>query len=321
MVGRKASWHIGVLMGGTSSEREVSLRSGQAVVEALRSQGRKVVPIDVQSESLRELENLTIDVAFLALHGRFGEDGRIQRLLESRGIPYTGSGPEASRAAMDKVESKRLFRHRNVETPRHHVIMRGESLALWEQCARALGYPVVLKPRAEGSSVGVTVHEDCSTLLDGAAECFRHDAMGLMEKFIQGRELTVGILEGKALPLIELKPKSRFFDYNAKYKDPNTLYIVDPQISDLDKRRVQKAAKEAHDALGCEGFSRVDLILSPLCSVYVLEVNTIPGLTSRSLFPKAARAAGIEFPELCEKLVQSAFTRGRGGLWSAAAML
>jgi len=261
-----------------------------------------------------------MDVAFIALHGRFGEDGRLQQLLQKRGIPYTGSGPEASRAAMDKVEAKRLFKLKNVETPPHRVIARGDSVDLMEHAARALGYPVVMKPRAEGSSVGVTVHEDRATLLDGAAECFRHDPIGLMEKFISGRELTVGILDGKALPIIEMRPKSRFFDFNAKYKDPDTQYIVNPELSDLDRRRISKTAKDAHDALGCEGMSRVDLILTPFCSVHVLEVNTIPGLTERSLLPKAARAAGIDFPQLCWKITELAFKRKQGSFWAAAAM-
>jgi len=207
-----------------------------------------------------------------------------------------------------------------VDTPPHRVIARGDSIDLMEHAARALGYPVVMKPRAEGSSVGVTVHEDRATLLDGAAECFRHDPIGLMEKFIQGRELTVGILDGKALPVIELRPKSRFFDYKAKYQDPDTQYIVNPLLSDLDRRRVQKTAKDAHDALRCEGMSRVDLILTPFCSVHVLEVNTIPGLTARSLLPKAAAAAGIEFPELCWKIIELAFKRKQGAFWAAAAM-
>ena len=311
---------IGVLMGGCSSEREVSLRSGTAVAEGLKSIGHKVVTVDLRSEDGREFENVHMDVAFIALHGRFGEDGRLQQLLQKRGILYTGSGPEASRAAMDKVEAKRLFKLKSVETPPHRVIARGDSVDLMEHAARALGYPVVMKPRAEGSSVGVTVHEDRATLLDGAAECFRHDPIGLMEKFIVGRELTVGILDGRALPIIEMRPKSRFFDYDAKYKSPDTEYIVNPPMSDLDRRRVQKTARDAHDALGCEGMSRVDLILTPFCSVHVLEVNTIPGLTERSLLPKAARAAGIEFPELCWKITELAFKRKQGSFWAAAAM-
>ncbi len=309
---------IGVLMGGTSSEREVSLRSGAAVAEALRTAGHAVVEVDLETETGRELNDVKMDVAFIALHGRFGEDGTLQRLLQDRGIPFTGSGPAASRAAMDKVEAKRLFKAHAVDTPPHRVITRGDSVALLEQCARALGYPVVMKPRAEGSSVGVTVHRDCSTLLDGAAETFRHDAVGLMEKFIAGRELTVGILDGQALPIVEMKPKDGFFSFEAKYQRSDTQYVVDPPMSDLDRRRVQKAALEAHKSLGCEGVSRVDVILTSLCSVHVLEVNTIPGMTERSLLPKAARAAGIDFPELCWRVVELALRRRRDAFWAAA---
>jgi D-alanine-D-alanine ligase len=290
-------------------------------VTALKSLGHKVEPIDLTWEDGRELDGLHLDVAFIALHGRFGEDGRLQTILQQRGIPYTGSGPDASRAAMDKVEAKRLFKLKGVSTPPHRVIARGDSVVLMEHAARALGYPIVMKPRAEGSSVGVTVHEDCATLLDGAAECFRHDSIGLMEKFIGGRELTVGILDGKALPIIELKPKSRFFDFNAKYKSADTEYVVNAPMSELDRRRISKAAKDAHDALGCEGMSRVDLILTPFCSVHVLEVNTIPGLTERSLLPKAAKAAGVDFPQLCWKITELAWKKKSNGFWAAAAML
>ncbi len=309
---------VGVLMGGTSSEREVSLRSGAAVAGALEGLGHRVHRIDVRSETGRELDGLALDVAFIALHGRFGEDGRIQKILEERGISYTGSGPDASRAAMDKIESKRLFRLRGVDTPPHWVMMRGDPESLMERCARALGYPVVIKPRAEGSSVGITVHRDRSTLPQGAAECFNYDTVGLMEKFIAGRELTVGILDGKPLPIIEPRPKSGFFDYEAKYKNPDTTYVIDPPMNDIEKRRVHKAALGAYDALGCEGACRVDTILTNLGSVHVLEVNTIPGLTERSLLPKAARADGIEFPQLCDRIVESAFKRRRGAFWAAA---
>lgn len=309
---------IGVLMGGVSSEREISLRSGAAVAGALERLGYRVLRIDIASETGRELDGLRMDAAFVALHGRFGEDGGIQRILEERGIPYTGSDPDASRAAMDKIESKRLFRMRGVDTPPHWVMMRNDPLPLMERCARALGYPVILKPRAEGSSVGVTIHQDCSTLQEGAAECFLYGSVGLMEKFIRGREFTVGILDGECLPAIELRPRGAFFDFQAKYRDPDTVYVVDPPLGDIEKRRLQKAALGAHDALGCQGMSRVDLIMTHLGSVYVLEVNTIPGLTERSLFPKAARAAGLEFPALCERILQTAFRRRKGAFWAAA---
>lgn len=309
---------VGVLMGGTSGEREVSIRSGAAVSRALGGLGYKVIDVDIRSETGRELDGHDLDVAFIALHGRFGEDGRLQRLLDGRKIPYTGSGPDASRTAMDKIESKRLFKLRGVDTPPHRVIARGDSSTLLEQCARALGYPVVIKPRAEGSSIGVTLHRDCSTLAAGAEECFRHDAIGIMEKFIAGREFTVGLLDGKTLPIIEMKTARGFFDFEAKYADPGTQYAVDPAMGDLERRRVLRAAKEAYDSLGCEGMGRVDLILTSMCSVHVLEVNTIPGMTERSLLPKAALAAGIGFPQLCQRLTEGAFHKRDSTFWAAA---
>lgn len=311
---------ISVLMGGPSSEREVSLRSGAAVVAALSSIGHEVVPLDIRSEDGRELDGLACDVAFLALHGRFGEDGTVQKILEGKRIPYTGSGPESSALAKDKIESKRRFCFRGVETPPHRVISVEDPPDLLYQCARALGFPVVVKPRAEGSSIGVTIHPDRSTLEAGAAGVFRYGPVALMEKFIAGKEMTVGILDGRALPIVEIRPRREFFDYEAKYSDEGTQYIPEPPLSDLDAKRISQTALRAYQALQCEGMARVDLILSPLQAAYVLEVNTIPGMTPRSLLPKAARATGIEFPELCQQIVEIALRkkqRGIGG-WAAA---
>ncbi|MBI2900745.1 MAG: D-alanine--D-alanine ligase [Planctomycetes bacterium] len=313
---------VAVLLGGFSSERDVSLRTGEAVARGLAARGHRVTKVDVRTDYGVELNSVKCDVAFLALHGRFGEDGGIQRILDARNVPYTGSDAESSRLAMDKIESKRLFRRAGLDTPQHRVIGSGDSVELLEQSARSLGYPVVIKPRAEGSSLGVTVHQDRATILDGAIEAFQFGSIALMEKFVAGREMTVGILDGRALPMIELKPRRAFFDYVAKYQDPETLYLVDPPLSDLDKRRIQKAALEAFDALGCEGMGRVDLIFTALHEIQVLEVNTIPGLTERSLLPKAARAAGIDFATLCDRILQTAFKRRRAFPgWAAAAML
>lgn len=311
---------IAVLMGGPSSEREVSLRSGAAVVEALTQVGHDVVPVDVKTETGDEFKDLRCDVAFLALHGRFGEDGTVQRMLEAKRIPYTGADAESSAAAMDKIETKRRFKFFGVDTPQHRVIGRGDSHDLLEQCARALGYPVVIKPRSEGSSVGVTVHQDWTTLLEGAIAAFQYGPIALMEKFIAGREMTVGILDGQALPIVEIRPKGEFFDYKAKYEDPETAYLVNPPLADLDRRRITKAAMEAYGALHCEAVARVDLIFSHLHSVHVLEANTIPGLTPRSLLPKAAQAMGIDFPELCQRLVDHGLKRRRKFGWAAAVL-
>ncbi len=313
---------VAVLMGGFSSEREVSLRTGEAVRQALASRGHRVTAVDVRTDYGVELRSLQCEVAFIALHGRFGEDGGMQSLLESRGTPFTGSGAAASRLAMDKIESKRMFRRQGLDTPAHRVIGCGDSTDLLEQAARSLGLPVVIKPRSEGSSIGVSIHRDRTTLLEGAIGAFQYGSIALMEKFIAGREMTVGILERQALPVIELKPRRKFFDYAAKYQDPDTLYLVDPPASELDKRRIQKAAMEAYDSLGCEGFGRVDMIFTPLHEIQILEVNTIPGMTERSLLPKAARAAGIDFPTLCDRILQLAFKKRRSlGDWAAAAML
>lgn len=309
---------VGVLMGGTSSEREVSLRSGAAVAEALVKLGHTVVPVDIQSETGRELDGLNLDVAFVALHGRFGEDGGVQAILEQRKIPYTGSGPKVSELAMDKLNSKRRFREKGVQTPSFDLIWRGDTRETLEQRARGLGYPVILKPRAEGSSVGVTLHRDSGTLEAGAAECLGKEPVGLMEKYIEGRELTVGILDGQALPIIELRPKAEFFDYDAKYSDPNTRYILKPPMTLAEERRVLRTAISAYEAIGCEGMGRVDVILTPFCSVHVLEVNTIPGLTERSLFPKAAWSEGIDLSQLCRRVVDAALRDRRGSYWAAA---
>jgi D-alanine-D-alanine ligase len=312
---------VAVLMGGTSSERDVSLRTGTAVASALASRGCRVIGLDLQTETGSELTGLKLDAAFISMHGRFGEDGTLQKILDRKGIPYTGSGPEASRLAMDKVEAKRLFKSRGLDTPAHRLLIDGDSLDVIEAAARSLGHPVVIKPKAEGSSVGVSMHRDKSTLFEGAIDAFRYGRIALMEKFVEGREMTVGILDGKPLPLIELKPKRAFFDFVAKYADPETQYVVNPQLDPDDVKRIQGAALAAHKALGCDGATRVDIIYTPLHSAFVLEVNTIPGMTERSLLPKAARAAGLEFPELCQEIVESAFKRKQGGFWAAAAML
>lgn len=300
---------VAVLMGGTSSEREVSLRSGQAVARALASLGYRVVPVDLKTETGVELETLQVDICFIAMHGRFGEDGQLQRLLEDRGFLYTGSGPIASELAMDKLKSKILFMLHGVPTAPYRIVKAEDSPTKLELFAETLGYPVVTKPRSEGSSVGVMIHKDASTLGQGLKVALKYGDTCLMEKFVFGREMTVGVLDGRALPVIELRPKREFFDYTAKYQDPDTEYLVNPDLSAAVRDACQEAALGAHRALGCDGFSRVDLIVAPDGSPTVLEVNTIPGLTERSLLPKAARAAGVEFPQLCEKIIQLAMRR------------
>ena len=318
----KSKYSVAVLMGGPSSEREISLRSGRTAAVALMGIGHRVDEIDVRGEDGAELEGLKADVAFVALHGRFGEDGMIQRLLEKRRLHYTGSGPVASRLAMDKLESKRVFLKSGIETPAYQVLSRGDGPAELEECARSLGYPLVIKPRAEGSSVGVSIHRDRSRLAEGLELATRSGRTALMEKFIEGREMTVGILDDRPLPVIELRNQRDLFDYAAKYQDGATQPIVDPALPKRDRVALQMTALRAHRALGCEGATRVDLILTALHQIQVLEVNTIPGLTERSLLPRAARAAGITYEDLCDHMLRLAFKRVREtGSWVAAALL
>src|SRR5688572_3605140 len=319
---RKSKQTIAVLMGGPSSEREVSLRSGRAAAIALTATGHRVQEIDLRTDKEEELDAIKADVAFIALHGRFGEDGTIQTLLEKRRMPYTGSGPAASRLAMDKLESKRAFAKAGIETPAYQVLTRGDGPEELDACARSLGFPLVIKPRSEGSSVGVSVHRDRSRLSEGLELATRTGRTAIMERFIEGREMTVGILDDKPLPVIELRNQRDHFDYAAKYQDGATHVIVDPMLPQRDRVALQMTALRAHRALGCEGATRVDLFLSSLHQIQVLEVNTIPGLTERSLLPRAARAAGIAYDELCDTIIRLAFKRRRdSGSWVAAAML
>ncbi len=288
---------VGVLLGGFSSERDVSLRSGKAVADALTAAGFPTTRIDVTSERLEGLDADAVDVAFLALHGRFGEDGGVQAALEARGLTYTGSGVEASRVAMDKVSSKERFRAAGVPTADWALVTYPGHLPMPP--------PVVVKPRAEGSSVGVSIVRAEGEYAAAVAKAVRLGGEALVERFVPGREMTVGILGERRLPVIELRPVREFFDYEAKYQDARTEYIVDPPLAPKERRAVQEAAWAAHESLGCRGMSRVDVILGTEGPV-VLEVNTIPGLTERSLLPKSARAAGMEFAALCAEILRLA---------------
>lgn len=286
-----------VLLGGVSSERDVSLRSGKAVMDGLTAAGFPTTCVDVTDERLEGIDPEAVDVAFVALHGRFGEDGGVQAALEARGVLYTGSGVDASRLAMDKVSAKMLFRVAGIPTADWAVVASADD--------PPMPLPVVVKPRSEGSSLGVSVVRDPAEYRPAVVRALTYGGEALVERFVPGREMTVGILGERRLPLIELRPMREFFDYVAKYQDARTEYVVDPPLTPSERRAVQEAAWAAHEALGCRGMSRVDVILGADGPV-VLEVNTIPGLTERSLLPKAARAAGIEFPALCEEILRLA---------------
>ena len=309
---------VAVLKGGFSSERSVSLRSGAAVERGLREAGYDVLPIDVQDEDIPELDARHIDVAFIALHGNFGEDGGLQLVLEAKGIPYVGSGVSASQLAMDKVASKDLFISQGIPTAPYVVIPHTEAWQQHKRWLRKVGLPLVVKPPREGSSVGTTIVRDPSDLQHALEVAYRFDDDALVEKFVRGRELTVGILDDEPLPIIEIKTSRQFYDYNAKYKAPDTDYVSNPDLGLESSIEVKVTALNAFWALGCEGFARVDLILGSDGVPYVLEINTIPGFTERSLLPKAAAQHGMSFSELCSRLVRIALTADRSSVVAAA---
>lgn len=319
---------IAVLMGGISNEREVSFKSGKAVATALRKRGYQVAPVDITEPGVDALDNIQPRVAFIALHGKFGEDGQVQELLEQAGVPYTGSGPQASRFGMDKVTSKRLFVRNSVPTPDYMVVESNEDRDWVSAAAQRLGYPLVCKPSTGGSSIGISIVEDPQELnaaLDqatkNASDSPVQSADGptvMLERHIHGREFTVGVLDGRPLPVVEVRSGRDFFDYDAKYTDDNTEYIVPVAVLETVYRRMQDAACRAYDALGCRHLARIDMMLGYDGNLYVLEVNTIPGFTPRSLLPKAARHSGIDFPELCENICAMAIRDSKSAHHNAA---
>lgn len=298
---------IGILAGGPSSEREISLRSGKAVYNALLEAGLNSILLEIRNDIDEVIRNNNIDVAFIALHGRFGEDGTVQKVLEDAGIPYTGSGVEASAAALDKIISKDIFIKNSIPVPKHTVIDKSR---FNEIDYGKIDIPVVVKPHLEGSSIGLSVVKDRSSLRAAIEEAFKYGDRVMLEEYIDGRELTVGILNDEALPVIEIVPKDKVYDYNAKYKDSATKYLVPAPIPEDLSERARALGVMAHKALGCKSFSRVDMMLAPSGDIFVLEVNTIPGMTERSLLPKAAQATGLRFSSLCVKILEGALKTG-----------
>lgn len=305
---------IGVLAGGPSNEREISLQSGEAVFNALRNAGADVVFLDIKKELTKEeARGFDIDIAFIALHGRFGEDGGVQGLLEELDVPYTGSGPLASRLALDKVASREIFVRNGLDVPRYKAIGRsGLNPASVDEITKTIGFPLVVKPQFEGSSIGISIVKDNTALKEAIALAFDYGDKIILEEYINGRELTVGILNDGPLPVIEIVVKERFYNFKAKYKRLDTQYIVPAKIDPKNYKDTQAKGELAHRALGCESFSRVDMLLDEKQDkIFVLELNSIPGLTSHSLLPKAAAYAGIGFSELCLEILEGALkTRG-----------
>ncbi|HET9554249.1 MAG TPA: D-alanine--D-alanine ligase [Anaeromyxobacteraceae bacterium] len=303
-----ATWtgkKVAVLYGGLSSEREVSLKTGAACAEALRSKGYDVALVDVDREVAARLREAGAEVAFVALHGRWGEDGCVQGLLEAMAIPYTGSGVLASAVAMDKVLAKALFRSLGLAVADYRTFPPEKAGAV-TAADLPFAFPCVVKPACEGSSVGVTLVKDPSHLAAACREAARWKGDVIVERYLKGKEVQVAVLDGKALGVIEVVPANEFYDYAAKYTAGTTQYFYPARISESDTRRLLREAEVAHRGLGCIGVTRTDFILVPDGTPYILEVNTLPGMTATSLVPKIAAGNGIPFPDLCERLLDGA---------------
>ena len=299
---------VGVVMGGSSAEREISIRSGDAVVSALSGLGYDVTPVVLGSggDALNELAHAELDVAFLALHGRLGEDGCVQGVLELLGIPYTGSNVLASALAMDKMKAKELFRLHNVPTPPYYVFGAEHAAIDLEEVHGSFGFPVIVKPRREGSSLGVARANNLSELAQAIECALGYDSSVLVERFIEAKEVAVGILDGRVLGAIEIAPRSGVYDFHSKYTPGMTDYFMPARLPAARYRGVLNLAERAAQALDTSGAVRVDLLVTEGQNEYVLEVNTLPGMTESSLLPKIAAAAGFGFAELCEAILERA---------------
>lgn len=300
---------VAVLQGGIGREREVSLESGRCIAEALRGEGLEVAPSDITPEDMAVLDRPDIDVFFVALHGQFGEDGRLQQILEDRGLVYTGCGPQASRTAFDKIASKNCFASAGVAVAPTVEVDAAMPRREIENRLKDLGPRFVVKPVRQGSSVGVYIVDGPAEAAARAVDVCEEFGDGMIEPFVCGREITVGVLGRQTLPIIEIRSKTGFYDYQAKYVDERTEYLFDT-IGDADLRaRIARDAMACFDALGCRDFARVDFILTDDGVPYALEINTIPGFTTHSLLPKAAARAGVSMGRLCVGIVKASFYR------------
>ncbi|MDI6871639.1 MAG: D-alanine--D-alanine ligase [Bacillota bacterium] len=309
---------VAVILGGRSPEREVSLHTGENIIAALRQKGHEALPLDLTDDLPLQLRAINPDAVYIALHGRYGEDGCIQGLLEILDLPYVGSGVLASALGMDKLMSRRLFELAGIPCPRYRaleaeeVTERGEE-AVARELVEGFGLPLVVKPNNQGSTIGVAIIREATALPSALREVLTFGSPAVVEEYIPGKEITISILGNRpprALPIIEVVPKNAYYDYEAKYTPGMSEHLIPARISPEAAAAAQEYAVRAYTALGCRHFARVDLLVDERtgCPV-VLEVNTLPGMTSTSLVPDAARAVGIEFPDLVEKLVLMAIGR------------
>ncbi|OME87925.1 D-alanine--D-alanine ligase [Paenibacillus sp. FSL A5-0031] len=301
---------VGVIMGGISSEKEVSLMTGREMIANLDREKYELYPIEInrKDELIEKVKN--IDVALLALHGKYGEDGTIQGALETLGVPYTGCGVLSSSLSMDKNISKKLFRHDGIDTPDWIHLNSADELCVED--VERLGYPVIVKPNSGGSSLGVKIIKNKETLVDEILETFRWDNEVLIEQYIEGEEITCSILNGKLLPIIAIRSQSEFFDYSSKYDDGG----ADEQVIQLPPEifeRVRASALGCYKTLKCSVYARIDMMIKDGIP-YVMEVNTLPGLTKNSLLPKSAKAAGISFSQLLDQIIEYSLMERKNGL-------
>lgn len=294
---------VAVLLGGRSAEREISLRSGKAVLDALRRQGVNAQAFDPSEQPMEALLRQGFNRAHIALHGRYGEDGTVQGALELMGLPYTGSGVMASALAMDKWRTKLLWQAVGISTPRHALLDAQSDL---DAVIKALGLPLIVKPSREGSTIGLTKVTAAGDLRAAWELAAKHDTMVLAEQFIEGVELTVAILGETALPLVRIQTAGGLYDYEAKYISGDTRYFCPSGVSAAQEQVIQVQALQAHKILGCEGWGRVDVMLDNSGKPYFLETNTSPGMTDHSLVPMAAKAAGISFEDLVLRILELA---------------
>lgn len=297
---------IGVLLGGLSKEREISLKSGQAILDALITKGYDAVSVDVGKNIDEVLQKKGVEVAFLALHGRYGEDGCVQGLLEIRGIPYTGSSVMASALSMDKYLCKKIVAGNSIRVPKDYFVDAWREDLKAALDGLALDFPLIVKPSREGSTIGISKVAGPGDLEEAVRQAAALDSRVLIEEFIPGREVTVGIVDKEALPVLEVVPKNGFYDFEAKYTPGATEYFCPADLPAGLSRTLQDQALTIYHQLGCEGVGRVDFIVFEEKIPYFLEINTLPGMTSTSLVPKAAKAAGISFEDLVEKILISA---------------
>lgn len=299
---------IAVLMGGTSAEREVSLNSGQAVTSALREAGFDAEPIDTRDVAIINLKELGFTKVFITLHGRGGEDGSLQGLLEHLSLPYTGSGVMASAIAMDKLRCKMLWRGRGLPTGAYFWLQHNQfdndlSQEQWRQ-VKELGLPLFVKPACEGSSVGIHRVNDYKQLIPAIIDAFQYDENLIIEAFLGGNEYTVAIIGDKILPSVRIKSKSEFYDYNAKYISDGTEYFCPSGLTEHQENSLRKLVWDAWQALGCQGWGRIDVMQDDSGNFQLLEANTSPGMTSHSLVPMAAKQAGLTFPQLVTQILE-----------------